>query len=105
MRHAIKEQVTFCREGSAASGSPIRSGEAPIRMPAPVEVPIASVAWQLPSNIAEERLDYYAWVFHLRGFSSGQMTFAQFLAVVAAVHPSRLFPGYDPSYLRAEHFV
>jgi mannose-1-phosphate guanylyltransferase len=48
MRHAIKEQVTFRREGSAASGSPIRGGEAPIRMPAPVEVPIASVAWRFP---------------------------------------------------------
>ena len=83
----------------------MRGGEAPLRMHAPVEVPIASLERELPPKIPEERLDYYAWVFHQRGFSSGQMTFAQFLAVVADVHPSGLCPGYDPTYVRAEHFV
>ena len=74
-------------------------------MHVPVEVPIASVERQLPPKIPEERLDYYAWVFHQRGFSSVQMTFAQFLAVVAAVHPSGLYPEYDPTNVRAGNFV
>jgi hypothetical protein len=68
-------------------------------------VPIALVEWQLLAKIPEERLNYYAWVFHQRGFSSVQITFVQYLAVVATAHPSCLCPGYDPTYVRAEHFV
>ncbi len=33
------------------------------------------------------------------------MTFEQFLAVVATVHPSGLSPEYDPTDIRHEHFT
>jgi hypothetical protein len=51
----------------------------------------------LPVNIPDVRLDYYAWVFNQRGFSNLKMTFEQFLTVVATVHPSGLYPEYDPT--------
>jgi hypothetical protein len=59
----------------------------------------------LPAAIPDERLDYYAWVFHQRGFSSLEMTFEQFLTVVATVHPSGLSPEYDPTDIRHDHFT
>jgi hypothetical protein len=43
----------------------------------------------------DEILDYYGWVFCQGGFLNLQMTFEQFLAVVAAVSPSGLCPEYD----------
>jgi G:T/U-mismatch repair DNA glycosylase len=52
---------------------------------------------RLPAAIADARLDYYAWVFSQRGFSNLEMTFEQFLTVVATVHPSGLSPEYDPT--------
>ncbi len=60
---------------------------------------------RLPAAIPDERLDYYAWVFHQRGVSSLEMTFKQFLTVVAAVHPSGLSPEYDPTDIRHDHFT
>jgi hypothetical protein len=45
--------------------------------------------------IPDEILDYYGWVFCQGGFLNLQMTFEQFLAVVAAVSPSGLCPEYD----------
>jgi hypothetical protein len=59
----------------------------------------------LPAAIPDERLDYYAWVFRQRGFSSLEMTFEQFLTVVATVHPSGLSPEYDPTDIRHDHFT
>jgi hypothetical protein len=59
----------------------------------------------LPAAIPDERLDYYAWVFHQRGFSSLEMTFEQFLTMVATVYPSGLSPEYDPTDIRHEHFT
>jgi hypothetical protein len=47
--------------------------------------------------IPDEILDYYGWVFCQGGFLNLQMTFEQFLAVVAAVSPAGLSPEYDPS--------
>jgi hypothetical protein len=60
---------------------------------------------RLPAAIPDERLDYYAWVFHQRGFSSLEMTFEQFLTVVATVHPSGLSPEYDPTDIRHDHLT
>jgi hypothetical protein len=60
---------------------------------------------RLPAAIPDERLDYYGWVFHQRGFSSLEMTFEQFLTVVATVHPSGLSPEYDPTDIRHDHFT
>lgn len=59
---------------------------------------------RLPAAIPDERLDYYAWVFHQRGFSS-LVTFEQFLSVVATVHLSGLSRKYDPTDIRHEHFT
>jgi hypothetical protein len=47
--------------------------------------------------IPDEILDYYGWVFCQGGFLNLQMTFEQFLAVVAAVRPAGLSPEYDAS--------
>jgi hypothetical protein len=60
---------------------------------------------RLPAAIPDERLDYYGWVFHQRGFSCLEMTFEQFLTVVATVHPSGLSPEYDPTDIRHDHFT
>ena len=60
---------------------------------------------RLPAAIPEERLDYYAWVFRQRGFSNLEMTFEQFLTVVATVYPSGLSPQCDPTYIRHKHFT
>lgn len=50
---------------------------------------------RLPLMIPDEILDYYGWVFCQGGFLNLQMTFEQFLAVVAAVSPSALCPECD----------
>lgn len=47
--------------------------------------------------IPDEILDYYGWVFCQGGFLNLQMTFEQFLAVVAAVSPTGLCPEYEDS--------
>ena len=49
----------------------------------------------LPLMIPDEILDYYGWVFCQGGFLNLQMTFEQFLTVVAAVSPTGLCPEYD----------
>lgn len=59
--------------------------------------PTVSTMPRLPLMIPDEILDYYGWVFCQGGFLNLQMTFEQFLAVVAAVSPSALCPEYDPS--------
>jgi hypothetical protein len=59
----------------------------------------------LPAAIPDERLDSYAWVFHQRGFSNLEMTFEQFLTVVANVHPSGLSPEYNSTDIRHDHFT
>ena len=51
----------------------------------------------LPLMIPDEILDYYGWVFCQGGFLNLQMTFEQFLMVVAAVSPTALRPEYDES--------
>ncbi len=58
--------------------------------------PAVSTMPRLPAMIPDEILDYYGWVFCQGGFLNLQMTFEQFLAVVAAVSPSALCPEYDP---------
>jgi hypothetical protein len=67
----------------------------------PRPFPTVSTLPRLPVSIPDEILDYYGWVFCQGGFLNLQMTFEQFLAVVAAVSPSGLCPEYDPSELSA----
>ena len=61
----------------------------------PRRFPVVSSLPRLPLMIPDEILDYYGWVFCQGGFLNLQMTFEQFLAVVAAVSPSGLCPEYD----------
>jgi hypothetical protein len=61
----------------------------------PRPFPVVSTLPRLPAMIPDEILDYYGWVFCQGGFSNLQMTFEQFLTVVAAVSPSGLCPEYD----------
>ncbi len=63
----------------------------------PRPFPMVSTLPRLPAMIPDEILDYYGWVFCQGGFSNLQMTFEQFLTVVAAVSPSGLCPEYDGS--------
>jgi hypothetical protein len=76
------------------------------RVPFAIEIPkveeprrFPTVATQprLPLVIPDEILDYYGWVFCQGGFLNIHMTFEQFLAVVAAVSPSGLYPEYGES--------
>ena len=57
--------------------------------------PMVSTLPRLPAMIPDEILDYYGWVFCQGGFSNLQMTFEQFLTVVAAISPSGLCPEYE----------
>ena len=61
------------------------------------DAPFVSSLPGLPLMIPDEILDYYGWVFCQGGFLNLQMTFEQFLMVVAAVSPTALCPEYDES--------
>lgn len=63
----------------------------------PRRFPLVTSLPRLPVMIPDEILDYYGWVFCQGGFLNLQMTFEQFLAVVAAVSPTGLCPEYDDS--------
>lgn len=65
------------------------------RVDEPRRFPLVSTLPRLPLMIPDEILDYYGWVFCQGGFLNLQMTFEQFLAVVAAVSPTGLCPEYD----------
>ena len=67
------------------------------RVGEPRRFPTVSTMPRLPLVIPDEILDYYGWVFCQGGFLNLHMTFEQFLAVVAAVSPSGLYPEYDDS--------
>ncbi len=61
----------------------------------PRRFPVVSTLPRLPVMIPDEILDYYGWVFCQGGFLNMQMTFEQFLAVVATLAPAGLFPEYE----------
>ena len=67
----------------------------------PRRFPIVSTLPRLPLVIPDEILDYYGWVFCQGGFLNLQMTFEQFLAVVAALSPAGLSPEYDDAIAMA----
>lgn len=67
----------------------------------PRPFPTVTTLPRLPVAIPDEILDYYGWVFCQGGFLNLQMTFEQFLAVVAAVSPAGLCPEYDPTEVAA----
>lgn len=52
------------------------------------EFPLAAILPQLPSAIPDRAIEYYAWLFRQGGFSNLELTFEQFLTVIAAVNPA-----------------
>ncbi|HLW71291.1 MAG TPA: hypothetical protein VKS22_11790 [Candidatus Binataceae bacterium] len=79
--------------GSGMALSDATSGSR--RLDEPRRFPTVSTMPRLPVMIPDEILDYYGWVFCQGGFLNLQMTFEQFLAVVAALSPTGLTPEYD----------
>jgi hypothetical protein len=95
---STKRKVVPLWEGTAIKNG-IRQSE-PVRnyqVGGPRQFPVVSSLPRLPVMIPDEILDYYGWVFCQGGFLNLQMTFEQFLTVVAAVSPSGLCPEYDAS--------
>jgi hypothetical protein len=86
------------REGSVVEDEPGPSNSRlfeTVQPGGPRPFPTVSTLPRLPVMIPDEILDYYGWVFCQGGFLNLQMTFEQFLAVVAAVSPTGLCPEYD----------
>ena len=104
MSRSMKGKVIPLREGSIVDDEfdapRVRLFES-VSPGEPRPFPTVSTLPRLPVSIPDEILDYYGWVFCQGGFLNLQMTFEQFLAVVAAVSPSGLCPEYDPSELSA----
>lgn len=98
MVRSSKSKVVALRDGDISENQGGGENEAaarPMHFDAPRRFPIVSTMPRLPLMIPDEILDYYGWVFCQGGFLNLQMTFEQFLAVVAAVSPSGLCPEYD----------
>jgi|SRR5208282_2585819 len=99
---SVRGKVIPLREGSVVEDESERAAIRLFETVQPGEprpFPTVSTLPKLPVSIPDEILDYYGWVFCQGGFLNLQMTFEQFLAVVAAVSPSGLCPEYDPSEL------
>jgi hypothetical protein len=104
MARSSRSNVVPLRESNALIGDADRPVEAYAevrRVEAPRRFPLVSSLPRLPLMIPDEILDYYGWVFCQGGFLNLQMTFEQFLSVVAAVSPSGLAPEYDDGTLVA----
>jgi hypothetical protein len=102
MSRSVRGKVIPLREGSIIEDGPDTSRLRLFESVTPGEprpFPTVSTLPKLPVSIPDEILDYYGWVFCQGGFLNLQMTFEQFLAVVAAVSPSGLCPEYDPTEL------
>src|SRR5271167_5157927 len=98
LRGGAKGNVVSLREASIVMDRGVRVGDEGLpHLEAPRRFPIVSSLPRLPLMIPDEILDYYGWVFCQGGFLNLQMTFEQFLTVVAAVSPAGLSPEYDAS--------
>ena len=98
---SMRGKVIPLREGSVVDEedpSSVRLFDS-VQPDEPRPFPTVTTMPKLPLSIPDEILDYYGWVFCQGGFLDLQMTFEQFLAVVAAVSPSGLCPEYDPTEL------
>ncbi|HZO83101.1 MAG TPA: hypothetical protein VFB33_15510 [Candidatus Binataceae bacterium] len=98
MVRGAKNKVVPLRESSIVVDGAIHQSDG-MESPhiEPRRFPIVSSLPRLPLMIPDEILDYYGWVFCQGGFVNLQMTFEQFLTVVAAVSPTGLCPEYDES--------
>ena len=100
MARSSRPKVVPLRDSSANDGRPdllVDRNGAARQLDEPRRFPLVSTLPRLPVMIPDEILDYYGWVFCQGGFQNLQMTFEQFLAVVAAVSPTGLCPEYDDS--------
>lgn len=98
MARNLKARVVALRETSIVGeggATDHRLGADGMRLDGQRRFPIVSTMPRLPLMIPDEIIDYYGWVFCQGGFSNLQMTFEQFLSVVAAVSPNGLCPEYD----------
>jgi hypothetical protein len=98
MKRQQNTKVVPLRDGKAAGGEASALDAAPgakVDARGPRRFPVVSTLPRLPVMIPDEILDYYGWVFCQGGFLNMQMTFEQFLAVVATLAPAGLFPEYE----------
>lgn len=97
MAQISKPEIVSLRESNAVNEvrEPLESLVNESRKGEPRRFPMVSTPPRLPVMIPDEILDYYGWVFCQGGFLNLQMTFEQFLAVVAALSPAGLSPEYD----------
>lgn len=101
MAQNLKPKVVHLRDAAVKSVVP-EAGSEPRRLDEPRRFPLVSTLPRLPLMIPDEILDYYGWVFCQGGFLNLQMTFEQFLAVVAALSPTGLSPEYDEPGMAAD---
>src|ERR1700738_3221830 len=98
MIRSVNGSVVPLQEGSVVMDGGLRANDGDLPyLEGPRRFPIVSSLPRLPLMIPDEILDYYGWVFCQGGFLNLQMTFQQFLTVVAAVSPPRLSPEYAES--------
>src|SRR5690242_14805606 len=96
MARSARTKVVPLREASMSDAERAVDGMTETRrIDEPRRFPLVSSLPRLPLMIPDEILDYYGWVFCQGGFLNLQMTFEQFLTVVAAVSPTGLCPEYD----------
>jgi hypothetical protein len=97
MARSSKAKVVSLWDRDAVGQPDHRASEAlkSVQLGGPRQFPTVSTLPRLPVMIPDEILDYYGWVFCQGGFLNLQMTFEQFLTVVAAVSPSGLCPEYE----------
>ena len=96
-RASCDRSVISLPDASVVMDGDVREGNGSQHPDAPRGFPFVSSLPRLPPMIPDEILDYYGWVFCQGGFLNLQMTFEQFLIVVAAVSPTALCPEYDES--------
>ena len=96
-RNSGQKVVPLRESNVVGSESEKPADPGPRRVEEPRRFPTVSTMPRLPLVIPDEILDYYGWVFCQGGFLNLQMTFEQFLAVVAAVSPTGLCPEYEDS--------
>ena len=99
-RSSRRKVIPLRDDGDAIAGEigELVRGPSPValaRVDGPRRFPNVATLPRLPLMIPDEILDYYGWVFCQGGFLNLHMTFEQFLAVVAAVSPSGLYPEHD----------
>jgi hypothetical protein len=93
----LSRSVISLPEASVVMDGDVIAGNGLQQPDAPRGLPFVSSLPGLPLMIPDEILDYYGWVFCQGGFLNLQMTFEQFLIVVAAVSPTAVCPEYDES--------